>query len=168
MNKQEILQYIDKKFQKKEPVSCQVGDTVRVHFRITEGDSTRVQAFEGVVVAFTGQGGSRNVTVRKISFGVGVERTFPLNTPAVEKLTVIRSSHVRRAKLYYLRDRAGKAARLTEKDTTETDSAKSASGTVLSGAALGKEEVASAPAAKKAAAPAKVASATKVAVTKEK
>src|SRR5690242_161739 len=113
MNKQGILQYVDKKYEKKEHIPFKVGDTVRVHVKITEGDSHRIQVYEGLVVSFSGEGGGRNFTVRKISFGVGVERVFPLNSPAIDKITVIRSGHVRRAKLYYLRDRAGKAARLS-------------------------------------------------------
>ena len=141
MNKQAILQYIDKKFEKKEHANFKVGDTIRVHVKITEGDSTRVQVFEGVVISFSGEGGGRNFTVRKISFGVGVERAFPLNSPAIDKITVVRSGQIRRAKLYYLRDRAGKSARLSEKEETEGDSSKPApaSGTVLSAAPLGQK-----------------------------
>jgi len=93
-----------------------VGDTVRVAVKITEGDATRVQAFEGTVISFTGHGGARNFTVRKISFGVGVERCFPLNSPTLEKIEVVRSGHARRAKLYYLRARIGRAAKLEDKD----------------------------------------------------
>jgi large subunit ribosomal protein L19 len=144
MNKQELLQYVDKKFKKKEHTSFNIGDTVRVHVKITEGDSSRVQVYEGVVIAFTGQGGARNFVARKISFGVGVERTFPLVSPAIEKIQVVRSGHVRRSKLYYLRDRAGKSARLTEKETNEAEPAKNSAGAVLSGAALGKQELAAA------------------------
>ncbi len=116
MNKQALLQYVNQKFLIKEQPKFRVGDTVRVHVRITEGDTTRIQIFEGTVISFTGLAGSRNFTVRKISFGVGVERCLPLNSPAVEKIDIIRSGHVRRAKLYYLRDRIGKAARLEEKE----------------------------------------------------
>ena len=121
MNRQAILQYVDKKYQKKEGPVFRIGDTVRVSARITEGDTTRIQAFEGVVISFKGQGGARTFTVRKVSFGVGVERVFPLISPAIEKVTVIRSGHSRRAKLYYLRARVGRAARLEEKErVTET------------------------------------------------
>lgn len=123
MNKQGILQYINQKFQIKEQPTFRVGDTVRVHVRITEGDTTRVQVYEGIVISFTGIMGTRNFTVRKISFGVGVERCFPLNSPTIEKIDIIRSGHVRRAKLYYLRNRIGKAARLEEKETTSTAAA---------------------------------------------
>jgi large subunit ribosomal protein L19 len=126
MNKQGIIQYVNQKFLIKEQPTFRVGDNVRVHVRISEGDTTRVQIFEGVVISFTGLSGSRNFTVRKISFGVGVERCFPLNSPAVEKIDVVRSGHVRRAKLYYLRNRVGKAARLEEKETLVSSDVKKA------------------------------------------
>ena len=116
MNKQEILNYVDKKFQKKEPKEFRVGDTVKVFVKIVEGDSTRVQAFEGTVISFKGHGGARTFTVRKISFGVGVERCFPLNSPTIDKVDVVRSGYSRRAKLYYLRDRVGRAAKLDDKE----------------------------------------------------
>jgi large subunit ribosomal protein L19 len=90
-----------------------IGDTVRVHFRIVEGEKERIQVFEGVVIGRKG-GESPNAkfTVRRVAFGEGVERVFPLHSPRVEKVEVIREGHVRRAKLYYLRDRVGKAARV--------------------------------------------------------
>jgi large subunit ribosomal protein L19 len=116
MNRQEILNYVDQKYQKKEPKQFRVGDTVRVSVRIVEGDTTRVQAFEGTVISFKGHGGSRNFTVRKISFGIGVERVFPVTSPLLDKIETIRSGHARRAKLYYLRDRVGRAAKLEDKD----------------------------------------------------
>ena len=116
MNQQELLNYVDKKHQRKEPKEFRVGDTVRVFVKITEGDATRVQAFEGTVISFKGHGGGRTFTIRKISFGVGVERCFPLNSPTLDKVEVVRSGHVRRAKLYYLRDRVGRAAKLEDKD----------------------------------------------------
>ncbi len=92
-----------------------VGDTVRVYFRIVEGDRERVQPFEGVVIKFSGQMHRRTFTVRRISGGVGVERTFPMYSPRLERVEVIRRGKVRRAKLYYLRERSGKAARIKEK-----------------------------------------------------
>lgn len=91
------------------------GDTVRVHARIVEGKRERIQVFEGVVIKRRGEGVSETYTVRKISNGVGVERTFPVHTPRVEKIEVVRLGRVRRAKLYYLRDRQGKAARIPER-----------------------------------------------------
>ncbi|WP_136658190.1 50S ribosomal protein L19 [Nitratireductor sp. XY-223] len=90
------------------------GDTVRVMVRVTEGSRTRVQAYEGVCIARSGGGINENFTVRKISYGEGVERVFPLYSPMVEAVEVVRRGKVRRAKLYYLRDRRGKSARITE------------------------------------------------------
>ena len=90
------------------------GDTVRVLVRVTEGTRTRVQAYEGVCIARSGGGLNENFTVRKISYGEGVERVFPLYSPLVEGVEVVRRGRVRRAKLYYLRDRRGKSARITE------------------------------------------------------
>jgi large subunit ribosomal protein L19 len=92
-----------------------VGDQVRVTLKIVEGESERLQAFEGTVIRISGHGLSKMFTVRKISFGVGVERTIPLHSPRIDKLDVLRSGHVRRSRLYYLRARTGKAARLDEK-----------------------------------------------------
>ena len=92
----------------------QPGDTVRVNVRITEGNRTRVQAYEGVCIARAGSGFQENFTVRKISYGEGVERVFPVYSPLVEGVEVIRRGKVRRAKLYYLRDRRGKSARISE------------------------------------------------------
>lgn len=91
------------------------GDTVRVHVLVIEGNRSRVQVFAGVVIARTGTGISESFTVRKISFGVGVERTFPLHSPIIDKIEVERRGDVRRAKLYYLRNLRGKAAKIKEK-----------------------------------------------------
>ncbi len=91
-----------------------VGDTVRVHFAIVEGQNERVQLFEGVVLQKKNSGLRKTFTVRKISYGVGVERIFPLHSPRVQKIEVVRSGKVRRAKLYYLRKRVGKAAKVAE------------------------------------------------------
>ena len=91
------------------------GDTVKVHVRVIEGNRERTQVFEGVVIRRQGAGLRETYTVRKLSFGVGVERTFPLHTPIVEKIEVGARGDVRRAKLYYLRDRIGKAANIKEK-----------------------------------------------------
>ena len=88
------------------------GDTVRVNTRVIEGEKERIQAFEGVVIARRGGGLSETFTVRKISYGVGVERTFPLHSPKIESVKVVRRGRVRRAKLYYLRERIGKATRI--------------------------------------------------------
>lgn len=91
------------------------GDTVKVHVRVVEGGRERIQVFEGVVIARDGGGLRSSFTVRKVSFGVGVERVFPLHAPIVSKLEVTRRGDVRRSKLYYLRERAGKSARIREK-----------------------------------------------------
>ncbi|MFN4271670.1 MAG: 50S ribosomal protein L19 [Aliihoeflea sp.] len=92
----------------------QPGDTVRVQVRVTEGTRTRVQAYEGVCIARSGSGLQENFTVRKISYGEGVERVFPVYSPLVEAVEIVRRGKVRRAKLYYLRDRRGKSARIVE------------------------------------------------------
>ncbi len=93
----------------------QAGDTVRVNVRVTEGTRTRVQAYEGVCIARSGAGLNENFTVRKLSYGEGVERVFPIFSPMLESVDVVRRGKVRRAKLYYLRGRTGKAARIVER-----------------------------------------------------
>ena len=98
------------------------GDTVRVNVRVVEGTRTRVQAYEGVCIARAGAGLNENFTVRKISYGEGVERVFPFHTPLIESVDVVRRGKVRRAKLYYLRGLRGKAARITEKKQDKTRS----------------------------------------------
>ncbi len=92
-----------------------VGDNVKVHYRIKEGDRERIQVFQGDVIRMSGEGSRETFTVRKISFGCGVERTFPLNSPKIAKLEVVRHGVAHRAKLYYIRERVGKAARLRER-----------------------------------------------------
>ena len=91
------------------------GDTVKVHVRVVEGNRERIQVFQGVVIRRQGGGARETFTVRKVSFGVGVERTFPVHTPVVEKIEVVTRGDVRRAKLYYLRELRGKAAKIKEK-----------------------------------------------------
>ncbi len=93
-----------------------IGDTVRVHVKIKEGDKERLQAFEGTLIARKNSGLGETITVRKISFGQGVERIFPLHAPVIDHIDVVRSGRVRRAKLYYLRNLRGKAARLRERE----------------------------------------------------
>jgi large subunit ribosomal protein L19 len=104
--------------------SFRPGDTVRVYVKIKEGDKYRIQVFEGVVVALKRNQASSTFTVRKVSFGYGVERIFPLHSPIIEKLEIVKSGKVRRARLYYLRERRGKSARLKEvgRVTREVDS----------------------------------------------
>jgi large subunit ribosomal protein L19 len=91
------------------------GDTLKVHVRVTEGNRSRIQVFQGVVIRRQGGGVRETFTVRKISYGVGVERTFPVHTPAIDTIEVVTRGHVRRAKLYYLRSLRGKAARIKER-----------------------------------------------------
>ena len=91
------------------------GDTLRVHVRVTEGNRSRIQVFQGVVIRRQGGGARETFTVRKISYGVGVERTFPVHTPAIDSIEVVSKGQVRRAKLYYLRSLRGKAARIKER-----------------------------------------------------
>lgn len=109
-----ILANIEKDFIRTDIPEFRTGDTVRLSIKIKEGDKERVQAFEGTVIRKKGSGIRSTVTVRKVSWGVGVERTFPLNSPSLESIKVIGKGKVRRAKLYYLRNLKGKAARIEE------------------------------------------------------
>jgi large subunit ribosomal protein L19 len=95
--------------------SFRPGDTLKVHVKVTEGNRSRIQIFQGVVIRRQGGGARETFTVRKISYGVGVERTFPVHTPAIDKIEVVTRGRVRRAKLYYLRSLRGKAARIRER-----------------------------------------------------
>ena len=97
------------------PPVANVGDTVRVHVHIKEGNRERIQVFEGTVIAKKHGGIEESITVRRVSYGVGVEKVFPLHAPAVEKIELVRKGKVRRAKLYYLRDRVGKSAKVKER-----------------------------------------------------
>lgn len=108
----DALKIITEGQEKKDFPEFNIGDTVRVNVRIKEGNRERTQAFEGTVIAKRGAGVSKTFTVRRIAYGVGVERVFPVNSPNVEDVKVIRTGKVRRAKLYYLRDRVGKAAKV--------------------------------------------------------
>ncbi|MBI5202617.1 MAG: 50S ribosomal protein L19 [Elusimicrobia bacterium] len=100
------------------------GDTVKLHLKVVEGESERIQVFEGTVLRRRGAGASETFTVRKVSFGVGVERSFPMNSPRIDKVEVLRSGKVRRSRLYYLRNLSGKAARLSgDDDVKETPKA---------------------------------------------
>jgi len=109
-----IIEQVEKEQLKQDITQFNVGDTVKVHVKVVEGDKERVQAYEGVCIAKKGSGIRENFTVRRVSFGIGVERTFPLHSPRIEKIEVVRKGKVRRAKLYYLRDRQGKAAKIKE------------------------------------------------------
>jgi len=100
---------------KKDRNGFDAGDTIRVHVKVVEGEKERTQLFEGVVIRRRGEGAKASFTVRRISYGVGVERTFPLHSPRIERVDIVRRGRVRRSKLYYLRQLAGKAARVREK-----------------------------------------------------
>jgi|GEM_PF-210891 len=109
------LKFIAQESLKAEPPKFEIGSTVRVHVRIREGERERIQVFEGIVIARNGSGVSETFTVRRLSYGVGVERVFPLHSPNVAKVETVRLGRVRRAKLYYLRGRVGKAAKVRER-----------------------------------------------------
>jgi large subunit ribosomal protein L19 len=109
-----LMQTVEDKVLKKDLPAYSVGDTVKVHVLIKEGDKERVQIFQGEVIGKKGRGMSETFTVRKVSFGIGVERIFPRQSPWIKKVEVVRSGRVRRAKLYYLRGLKGKAAKLRE------------------------------------------------------
>ena len=111
----DIIRAIEQQQIKNDVPEFHVGDNVKVHYRITEGNRERIQVFQGDVIRRHGHTCRETFTVRKISFGVGVERTFPVHSPKIEKIEVVRQGDVRRAKLYYLRERSGKSARIKEK-----------------------------------------------------
>ena len=109
-----LVDQIEAKEMKKEVSDVHIGDTVKVHIRIVEGEKERIQVIEGVVIKMRGSGARKTLTVRKISFGIGVERIFPFHSPRVEKIEIVKRAKIRQAKLYYLRELRGKAARLKE------------------------------------------------------
>ena len=110
----DLMQSFTQKHLKAEPPVVPGGDTVRVHLKVKEGNRERIQIFEGTVIAKKHGGIEETFTVRRISYGIGVEKVFPLHAPSIEKVEVVRHGKVRRAKLYYLRDRVGKAAKVKE------------------------------------------------------
>ena len=111
----DIIRAIEQQQIKQDVPEFNVGDNVKVHYRITEGNRERIQVFQGDVIRRQGASNRETFTVRKISFSIGVERTFPVHSPKIERIEVVRQGDVRRAKLYYLRDRVGKAAKIREK-----------------------------------------------------
>lgn len=111
----DIIRAIEQQQMKQDVPAFNVGDNVKVHYRITEGNRERIQVFQGDVIRRQGASNRETFTVRKISFSVGVERTFPVHSPKIEKIEVVRQGDVRRAKLYYLRNKIGKAAKIKEK-----------------------------------------------------
>ena len=110
----DLMKAFTEKYTKAEPPVANVGDTVRVHLKVKEGNRERIQVFEGTVIAKKHGGIEETFTVRRVSYGVGVEKVFPVHSPAVEKIELVRHGRVRRAKLYYLRGRVGKAAKIKE------------------------------------------------------
>ena len=112
----DIIRSIEDEFIKDNLPEFRVGDTIQVHYRIIEGTRERVQVFEGIVIKKQGKSSRKTFTVRRISYGIGVERTFLINSPRIAEIKVVRKGKVRRAKLYYLRDRQGKAAKVKEKN----------------------------------------------------
>ena len=111
----DLIKELNKETLAKETANVQIGDTIRVHVKVKEGSRERIQVFEGTVIAKKHGGINETFTVRRISYGVGVEKVFPLYSPVIEKVETIRKGKVRRAKLYYLRNRVGKAAKVKEK-----------------------------------------------------
>jgi large subunit ribosomal protein L19 len=109
-----LIEQIEKEQIKTDLPEIKSGDSVKVNVKVSEGNRERVQTFEGVIISINGVGLSKTVTVRKLSFGVGVERIFPVNAPIIESIEVIRKGKVRRSKLYYLRERIGKSAKIKE------------------------------------------------------
>lgn len=116
----DIIKELDSKYLKKEPPQFNVGDTIRVYAKIVEGDKERLQGFEGIVIAKKGGGISSTFTVRKIVQGVGVERIFPLHSPRIDRIKIIKQGKVKKAKLYYMRKRIGSAAtKIASKETIQ-------------------------------------------------
>lgn len=111
----DALKIITEGMVKEDKPEIQIGDVVKVYVKIVEGSRERIQVFEGTVIAMKGSGVSETFTVRRVSYGVGIERVFPVNSPNVAKVELVRHGRVRRSKLYYLRDRVGKAAKVKEK-----------------------------------------------------
>ena len=109
-----IIDQIEKEQLRSDLASFNIGDTVRVMVKVKEGEKERIQAYEGVVIARKGSSIRETFTVRRVSFGIGVERTFPLHSPRIDKIIVVRKGKVRRAKIYYIRDLSGKAAKVKE------------------------------------------------------
>jgi len=111
----DLIKELNKETLAKETANVQIGDTIRVHVKVKEGSRERIQVFEGTVIAKKHGGIEETITVRRISYGVGVEKVFPVHSPAIDHIEVVRNGKVRRAKLYYLRGRVGKGAKVKEK-----------------------------------------------------
>ena len=120
---QALQEKIESQYFRKNAADFRVGDSVRVHTKVVEGDKERIQIFSGVVIGRRGRGLNTNFTVRRISYGEGVERVFPIHSPMIDSIKVVRRGKVRRAKLYYLRDRRGKSARIAERGARAAEAA---------------------------------------------
>lgn len=119
-----IIEAIEKEYMKKEVPLFEVGDTVKVFVKVVEGNRERLQAFEGIVISRRSGGVKETFTVRRVSFGVGIERIFPVHSPRIDRIEIVRKGRVRRAKLYYLRNLSGKAAKIDEKIVAKKEEAK--------------------------------------------
>jgi large subunit ribosomal protein L19 len=117
----DLIKTIEESQRRTDLDSFKIGDTVRVHFKIVEGKTERIQVYEGLVICFKNAGVRRTFTVRKNSYGVGVERVFPMNSPRIAKVEVVRPGKVRRSKLYYIRDKVGKSAKIKELIVKKSD-----------------------------------------------
>ena len=117
----DLIKTIEEQQKRNDLVEFNVGDTVKVHFKIVEGKTERIQVYEGLVICFKNSGIGRTFTVRKISYGVGVERVFPINSPRIAKIEVVRPGKVRRAKIYYIRDKVGKDSKIKELIVKKSD-----------------------------------------------
>ena len=117
----DLIKTIEESQKRTDLDSFRIGDTVRVHFKIVEGKTERIQVYEGLVICFKNAGVRRTFTVRKNSYGVGVERVFPMNSPRIAKVEVVRPGKVRRSKLYYIRDKVGKSAKIKELIVKKSD-----------------------------------------------
>lgn len=117
----DLIKTIEESQRRTDLDSFKIGDTVRVHFKIVEGKTERIQVYEGLVICFKNAGVKRTFTVRKNSYGVGVERVFPMNSPRIAKIEVVRPGKVRRSKLYYIRDKVGKSAKIKELIVKKSD-----------------------------------------------
>lgn len=117
------IEEFEKRYLKPDPPKMEIGDTVKVHHKIIEGEKERIQVFQGIVIRMQGAGLNRSFTIRKVSFSVGVEKTYPFHSPRVAKVEVIKQARVRRAKLYYMRDLSGKSARLKQRRFVKSEAA---------------------------------------------
>ncbi len=136
----DIIKTIEERQKKPDAENFRVGDTVKVHFEIVEGKTKRIQIFEGLVICIKNSGIRKTFTVRKESYGVGVERVFPVNSPRVVRVEVVRAGKVRRAKLYYIRDKVGKAAKIKELITPKAKARVAAANAAAKAAAAKAEE----------------------------